>query len=101
MLFVANKRFMAKEKTAEKILRQMGEFVDKILDGEEEISLDTMMRGMPCAEQGKFFIKVMDLYMEYTMSKPKQDVNIGVEFDKIRIVGETPNYRQIEDSEEE
>ena len=92
---------MGKVKTSEKILRQMGEFVDKVLDGEEGINLDTMMRGMPCVEQGKFFIKVMDLYMQYTMSKPKQDVSIGLEFDKIRIVGEDTNYRQIEDNEEE
>lgn len=92
---------MGKVKTSEKILRQMGEFVDKVLDGEEGINLDTMMKGMPCVEQGKFFIKVMDLYMQYTMAKPKQDVSIGLEFDKIRIVGEDTNYRQIEDNEEE
>lgn len=92
---------MGKVKTTEKILRQMGEFVDKVLDGEEGINLDTMMKGMPCVEQGKFFIKVMDLYMQYTMVKPKQDVSIGLEFDKIRIVGEDTNYRQIEDNEEE
>lgn len=81
---------MARQKTGEKILQQMGEFVEKVIDGDGGISLDTMINGMPCAEQGKFFIKIMDLYMQYTMSKPKQDINLGLEFDKISIVGETP-----------
>lgn len=95
---------MARQKTSEKILQQMGDFVEKVIDGNGGISLDTMINGMPCAEQGKFFIKVMDLYMQYTMSKPKQDINLGaIEFNRISIIGET-QVKQItceEDIEDE